>query len=61
MSHLEYSKIRIVRELRGLCAHCARGREHVCPIQEIAAKVRAIRGVPVMVDNEFRGVVMAQG
>jgi hypothetical protein len=60
MSYLEYKKVNIVRELRGLCAHCVNGKSHSCPIQRIVGEVSAISGIPVMVDDKFRGVVMVK-
>ncbi len=57
MSDLELSKNRIVNQLRTLCAHCASGRPHSCPVQSIAAQVKSIKGIPLIVNNEFRGVV----
>lgn len=54
-----------MQQLQQLCAHCATsgangssgGRAHYCPIQSITARVQAIRGVPLLVNNEFRGVL----
>lgn len=60
MSELELSKTNIVRQLRYLCAHCFANREHNCPVQSIAARVQAIRGVPLMVNNEFRGMICGE-
>ncbi len=57
MSELERSKNKIVTQLQGLCAHCAAGREHDCPVQQIAREIKAISGIPLLVNNEFRGVV----
>jgi hypothetical protein len=59
MSDLELSKNNILRQLQSLCAHCANGRAHNCPVQRIALQVKAIRGVPLIVNNEFRGVLWA--
>ncbi len=62
MSELQKLKFNIVHQLRGLCAHCATGsqRQHHCPVQEISARVQSLRGVPLMVNNEFRGVMFAK-
>ncbi len=57
MSDLELSKNQILSQLRKLCAHCATGRVHRCPVQNIASQVRSIQGVPLLVNNEFRGVL----
>ncbi len=60
MSDLELSKNRILRQLRKLCAHCATGREHRCPMQTIVEQVQSIQGVPLIVNNEFCGVLWKQ-
>ncbi len=57
MSDLELSKNQILRQLQKLCAHCATGRVHRCPVQTIAAQVKSIQGVPLLVNNEFQGVL----
>ena len=57
MSPLELSKKEIVQQLQKLCAHCANERVHDCPIQPLAVRIQAIRGVPLMVNNEFKGVL----
>lgn len=59
MSELELSKLHIIKQLRGLCAHCANRRAHRCRVQQIASQIKAIRGVPLIVNNEFRGVLCA--
>lgn len=57
MSPLELSKKEIVQQLQRLCAHCSNGREHNCPIEPLRIRIQAIRGVPLIVNNEFRGVL----
>lgn len=59
MSELEKQKLNIVGQLRGLCAHCSSGfnREHRCPVSEISLRVQSLRGVPLIVNDQFRGVV----
>ncbi len=57
MSPLELSKNQILRQLHRLCAHCATKRPHRCPDHDISARVQAIHGVPLMVNNEFKGVL----
>lgn len=60
MNSLENTKKQIMQQLQGLCAHCSTsggGRPHNCPVQSITARVQAIRGVPLIVNNEFRGVL----
>jgi hypothetical protein len=62
MSELEKKKYNIVAQLRGLCAHCSTGssRDHRCPVQEISARISALRGVPLIVNNEFKGVLWSR-
>jgi hypothetical protein len=57
MSDLEMSKLNIVKQLRGLCAHCSVGRSHQCPLQDIFERIQKISGVPLLVNNEFKGVI----
>jgi len=59
MNELVKIKSQIVLQLHGLCAHCATGNKngHRCPIQEITARIESIKGVPLMVNNEFKGVL----
>lgn len=57
MSELEIKKNTILKQLQRLCAHCTTGRTHNCPVQEIAVRVQAIRGIPLIVNNEFRGAL----
>ncbi len=57
MSELELSKNNIVTQLRNLCAHCQSGVIHSCPLQSIARQVKSISGVPLIVNNEFKGVL----
>lgn len=60
MSDLELTKSEILTKLQKLCAHCASGRKHNCSVQRIALQVKAFRGVPLIVNNEFRGVIYSQ-
>ena len=60
MSDLELTKHEIITKLQKLCAHCQSGRKHVCTVQRIALQVKAFRGVPLIVNNEFRGVIYSQ-
>lgn len=59
MSELEKTKLNIVHQLRGLCAHCACGNfvEHRCPVKELALRVQYLRGVPLIVNSEFKGLL----
>lgn len=59
MSELQKQKLYIVSQLRGLCAHCSSGgnRTHRCPVQEISVRVQSLRGVPLIVNSQFKGVL----
>lgn len=57
MSELEKKKKFIIRNLQKLCAHCVSGVEHNCPLQTISQEVSNIRGVPLIVNAEFKGVI----
>lgn len=61
MSELQKQKLSIISQLSGLCAHCATKsqRNHRCPVQEISARISALRGVPLVVNSEFKGVLFA--
>ncbi|MEK7618470.1 MAG: hypothetical protein AAB410_04990 [Patescibacteria group bacterium] len=61
MSELEITKQNIVSQLRGLCAHCTCGRaiEHSCPVKELAQRVQHLRGVPLVVNSQFKGMLWA--
>lgn len=58
MSEVEKRKSNIVDQLHKLCAHCAVGREHICPLSQLIAEVSSIRGVPLIINSEFRGLVL---
>ncbi len=62
MSEMELTKQNIVRQLRKLCAHCnnGHGKPHKCAVQELSLRVQALRGVPLIVNDEFRGVLHIQ-
>ena len=62
MSELQKQKLSIINQLQGLCAHCATKSQiiHRCPVQEIAVRVESIRGVPLIVNSEFKGVLFAR-
>lgn len=59
MSQLELTKMNIVRQLRQLCAHCQSNPHmpHNCKVRDIALRVQAIQGVPLIVNDEFRGIL----
>jgi hypothetical protein len=62
MSELQKHKINIISQLTGLCAHCATRSQkpHRCPVQEISARVESLRGIPLIVNSEFKGVLFSR-
>jgi len=62
MNEMTKVKQNIVSQLRSLCAHCATGssKGHNCPAQELSARVQALRGVPLIVNSQFKGVLFAR-
>ncbi len=54
-------KQNIVKQLQGLCAHCTNGssRTHNCPVQQISLRIQSLRGVPLVVNSEFKGMLWA--
>lgn len=62
MSEYEKKKLNIVSQLRGLCAHCSTRSDqpHRCPVQEISARVSSLRGVPLIVNSEFKGLLWSR-
>ncbi len=61
MSEAQKQKLNIISQLRGLCAHCATNqtREHRCPVKEISLRVESLRGIPLVVNSEFKGMLWA--
>lgn len=58
MSELELIKNRIIDNVQRLCAHCVNGNiEHHCPLQQISEQIASIKGVPLIVNDEFRGII----
>lgn len=62
MSEIEKTKLNIVSQLHGLCAHCATNpdREHNCPVQQIALRIKHLQGVPLVVNSQFKGMLWAR-
>ena len=61
MSEVQKQKLNIINQLRGLCAHCSCGNrnEHRCPVKEISLRIESLRGVPLVVNSEFKGMLWA--
>ncbi len=62
MSELQKVKQNIISQLTGLCAHCTTNsqRPHRCPVREISARINSLNGVPLIVNNEFKGALWAR-
>lgn len=58
MSEFEKQKKSVVNQLKGLCAHCANDIEHTCRIQKLVAEVSTLSGVPLIVNDRFKGLLM---
>ena len=61
MSEANKIKLNIVQQLKHLCAHCAlkSPRPHKCPVKEISLRIESLRGVPLVVNSEFKGMLWA--
>jgi hypothetical protein len=58
MSELEKTKYILLENIQRLCAHCVNGGfPHTCPVQKISQEIQEIRGVPLIVNDEFRGMI----
>lgn len=62
MSEAQKLKQNILNQLQGLCAHCSSGNTfpHRCPVQEISLRIQSLRGVPLVVNSEFKGMLWAE-
>ena len=59
MSEAQKIKNVINQNMHRLCAHCASGNHnHRCPLQQISQQLDRLRGVPLMVNGEFRGMLI---
>lgn len=58
MSELELIKNTIIVNVQRLCAHCVSGNvNHQCPLRQISEQIAGIKGVPLIVNDEFRGII----
>lgn len=59
MEILLQKKNTIIAELRSLCAHCSTVsfKQHNCPVKELALRVENLKGIPLVVNSEFRGIL----
>ena len=55
---MENIKTVILQNMHRLCAHCVNGdHTHECPLKNISAQISGIKGVPLIVNDEFRGMI----
>jgi hypothetical protein len=60
MSEFEKQKFTVVSQIRNLCAHCANGATHNCKLQTIALEIANLSGVPLIVNDQFNGLLIAR-
>lgn len=59
MSHLDKQKFDAINTLKRLCDHCAHEEEHDCPVARLIAEIRALSGIPIIVNDQLRHVVFS--
>lgn len=60
MSEFEKQKDTAIRELKSLCAHCANEVSHSCRLQKIVSELDTLTGVPLIVNDQFTGLLISQ-
>jgi hypothetical protein len=60
MSEFEKRKVNITQQIKGLCAHCSNGIPHQCKVQAIAEEISNLNGVPLIVNDHFSGLLLAE-
>jgi hypothetical protein len=58
MSEFEKQKYNVMEQLKSLCAHCSNDIEHNCRIQRLVDEVATISGIPLIVNDRFKGLLM---
>lgn len=62
MSEADKIKNSLLESIHMLCAHCVNGNtNHQCALKNIYEQVSRINGLPLMVNNEFRGMIFKDG
>lgn len=59
MSELDKTKHDAIRALENLCARCRDGADHTCPVATLISQIKAIKGIPVIVNDQLRHVVFS--
>lgn len=62
MSEVEIQKNNVLSSVRGLCAHCVNspGLPHSCPVASVVEILKGINGIPLIVNQEFRGILQVR-
>ncbi|MBI2607222.1 MAG: hypothetical protein HYW51_00090 [Candidatus Doudnabacteria bacterium] len=60
MSEFEKQKSTIARQLQSLCAHCDNGILHSCRLQTLALEVKRLKGIPLIVNDRFSGMLFTR-
>lgn len=60
MSEFEKQKFTVIRQLKGLCAHCANEVTHTCKLQNMMRELNALSGVPLIVNDQFSGLLLTK-
>lgn len=60
MSEFEKQKVSIATQLKSLCAHCTNEISHSCKLQNLAAEIVSLSGVPLIVNDRFNGLLMTK-
>lgn len=60
MSEFEKQKFNIASQIKSLCAHCMNGIEHNCRLEPIAREVASLSGVPLIVNDTFKGLLFTR-
>lgn len=59
MSEFEKRRASVTNQVKSLCAHCSNGVPHQCRVQRIAQEIERLRGVPLMVNDHFSGLLLS--
>lgn len=59
MSEIEKQKNNVLAQVRTLCAHCVNtpDKPHACPVAPAIEALKSLKGVPLIVNKEFRGIL----
>lgn len=60
MSEVEKQKLNIITQIKHLCAHCANNTQHQCRLQNVTQEIISLSGVPLLVNNQFHGLLFTK-